>query len=366
MYDGTDWPLRENRSFSPIDAPANNATRPIFLHGMWRSGSTYLWSRFRTASNTRCFYEPLHHGLAKLTHARIERDTPEQIGANRHPILSTPYFDEFAPLIDRRGVRGYHRSLAYDRYVLSPDQDHTRLERYISGLLAHAAGEGRQAVLGFNRTGLRLAWLRARFDAYHIHIEREPIAIWASYAAEKSKGNHAFFSMWLSILEKNASHPLFAPLIERLQLRPTILDQLNGKRRRHQVIDAMSEDESYFLIFYLWLACNGHARSECDLLIDTGSAGSARYKKDVAAAIAAATGVRIDLSGMRAAAPRMTLPSAARYRIEQSAWAIFPQNTLPATRTPARKIHEIFNRAPDFLDLHPSFRTPSAIAALAS
>lgn len=61
--------------------------RPIFLHCVWRSGSIYLWSRFRQADSTHCFYEPLHHGLAKLTAARIARADPTVVQANRHPAL---------------------------------------------------------------------------------------------------------------------------------------------------------------------------------------------------------------------------------------------------------------------------------------
>ena len=205
----------ERRSFAAPSEVAVGRQRPVFLHGMWRSGSTYLWSRFRAAPNACCFYEPLHHGLSKLTRERIERDTAERISGNRHPSLAEPYFAEFAPLIGRRGVRDFHRNLAYDRFVMRPGESHPALERYLSGLIGHAAARNRTPVLGFNRTGLRLAWMKDRFDAFNIYIDREPAAIWASYAAEAAKGNHAFFSMWLLVVEKNAGHPLLAPLVER-------------------------------------------------------------------------------------------------------------------------------------------------------
>jgi hypothetical protein len=332
MYDGTASPVGERKSFFPShEVERSRARRMVFLHGMWRSGSTYLWSRFRGARGTCCFYEPLHHGLGKLTRARIERDTPEKIDANRHPTLAQPYFAEFAPLIDRRGVFGYHRSLAYDRFILSPGEAHPRLERYVTGLISHAESRGATPVLGFNRTGLRLAWLKARFDAFHIHIDREPAAIWASYAAEAAKGNPAFFAMWLTVLEKNAGHPLMAPLADRLNLHRPLPVSLSAKARHRHIIETMTQEESYFLVYYLWLACTSHALAESDLLIDTRLADEPHYAAGLSDRIARATGLSVDLSRMRAAEPRTLLAKGTQARIEHSAAALFPRAALPKT-----------------------------------
>ena len=44
----------------------------IFLHGFWRSSSTYFWNKFRSLDKTISFYEPFHENLDKdlkeLTH----------------------------------------------------------------------------------------------------------------------------------------------------------------------------------------------------------------------------------------------------------------------------------------------------------
>jgi len=351
MYDGTDYPAAGLSSPWSVEArPGPFQGRPVFLHGMWRSGSTYLWSRFRALPETQCFYEPLHHGLAKLTRSRIAHDTPEQISANRHPSLSQPYFSEFSSLIGIRGVRGYRRDLAYDRFVLDAADRHPRLERYITGLVDHAAGQGRTAVLGFNRTGLRLAWMKAQFASYNIYIDREPAAIWASYAAEMAKGNFSFYAMWLTVLEKNANHPLLAPLVERLGLKLSVGDHLQKAKARHRrIMTAMSHEQSYFMVFYLWLACTGHALSQCDLLIDTRLAESDRYPRRVQAEIAYATGLKIDLSEMRAAEPRVELSCAMRDLIEQSAIALFPRSALPRTAASRRRLANVSSRKAEHL-----------------
>ncbi len=317
---------------------------------MWRSGSTYLWSRFRSLDDTYCFYEPLHHGLAKLTEKRISRDTPEQIIANRHPSLAQPYFSEFSPLIARRGVRHYAADLAYDRFALDAAARHPPLQRYISSLVTYAESQGRTAVLGFNRTGLRLAWLKANFNAYNIYIDREPAAIWASYAAEMAKGNFSFYAMWLTVLEKNAEHPLFAPLVERLGLRTSPLERLGRDKDRHRrTMESMNEEQSYFMVFYLWLACTGHAMAETDILIDTRLADDPKYPRRVGAEIAYATGLRVDLSEMRAAEPRVELSAVMRERIERSAVGLFPRAALPRKAASRRRLAYVSTRKAELL-----------------
>jgi hypothetical protein len=342
MYLGESPVAGERKSFSSSEFSAA-APRPVFLHGLWRSGSTYLWSRFRTSDAARCFYEPLHHGLARLTAERIAHDTPEKIGGNRHPALSEPYFREFAPLIGLRGVRGFREDLAYERFALRPAEAHSRLERYVGGLIDHAAQEGLTAVLGFNRTGLRIAWLKAHFpEAINIHIDRDPAAIWASYVAEMEKGNYAFFSMWLRVLMGNADHPVFAPLVERLGLFRRALVHGSAKAVHRQIMQGMSASESYFMVYYLWLACTEHAKAESDLVVDTRQAVSGRYRRHIAEALSASTGVAVNIDDMRCVPARASPPCRARARIELSAEAMLPVGALPrAARLPPPVPHDL-------------------------
>jgi len=300
--------------------------KPIFLHGMWRCGSTFFWSRFRAETQTRCFYEPLHHGLAKLSLARIARDTADQVLANRHPELEAPYFQEFAPLVRGRGVKGFHTSLAYHRYFLQPGERHGALKAYLEGLVAAARADNRVAVLGFNRTLGRIGWLQANFTAANIYIDREPSAIWASYRAELAKDNRAFFAMWLRVLDANADHPLLQPVIERLGLGAGVAAPFGSQRRRHhRLIERMNDAESYFLIFYLWLVCTRHAFAHSDLVIDTRLANVDAYRRRLEADIEGLAGVRVNLANMRAADPRLGLPKAVQLQVERSALELFPR-----------------------------------------
>lgn len=307
------------------------AVQPIFLHAAWRSNSTFYWLKFRERPDTLCFYEPLHHGLARLTHKRILGDNANTAEYLRHPTPDAPYFAEFAPLVrPLGGVRRYAAALAYERFHLGENESHPALRHYILGLLEHAQARGRRAVLGFNRTGGRIAWLKRRFNAFDIHIDRDPAAVWGSYAAERARGNNAFFSMWLRIIEANQHHPVWAPLAERVRPRGPIHRRFSMMRPDHQRrIEAMTEEESYFLVFYAWLATSPPSMAACDLVIDDGLAHQRHHARRLEEAIEAGCGMRIDLSGVEARPPRMAIDEAIRRRVEAEALALFPRHALP-------------------------------------
>ena len=278
------------------DASGGRA-RPIFLHGMWRSGSTFIWSRFRALNSTCCFYEPLHHGLARLTAAKIARDTPAVIASNKHPQLSAPYFAEFAPLLKSRGVRAYRETLAYHRFALQPGTANPDLARYVTVLLDHAGQSGKTAVLGFNRSGLRVGWLREMFKPYDVQIERDPRQIWWSYVQQARKGNFFFLQKWMFVLECNAEHPLFAPIAARLPLRRGAQRVATGEKAYYRrVLQYMPPDQVYLMVFYLWLLLAVHALSHSDLVIDLDRCVDPPYRSQLTEKIGRASSlfVRFD------------------------------------------------------------------------
>lgn len=323
--------------------------RPVFLHGMWRSGSTYVWSRFRTAEGTYCFYEPLHQGLHRLTCERIERDTPEIVAGNSHPALSRPYFEEFRPLLKQRGVRHFQRRLAFGRFILEPGEKDEALHRYISSLVEHAQSVGRQAVLGFNRTGLRMGWLKGNFSSYNVHIDRDPLQVWHSYEQQKAKRNYTFYESWLSVVEQNAANPLFAPLAKRLPLRRGAQKFLTKpKRFYHEAIDGMRPADTYFMTFYLWAACALHALSHCDAVLDMDRMEEPGYTYNRASLIKKDTGVDIAFDDARAVIADPPIAEHARLKMEQEALSVLPRQRLNAA-TVRRRLAELAPRKGDLL-----------------
>jgi hypothetical protein len=98
---------------------------------MWRCGSTYVWSRFRAAENTYCYYEPLHHGLSRLTADKLVTYAPEVFEAHSHPVLVKPHFAEFEPLLSNQGVQAFQKRFAYKRYLLQEGDKDDALKKYV-------------------------------------------------------------------------------------------------------------------------------------------------------------------------------------------------------------------------------------------
>ena len=259
---------RENIQKSP--------KRPVFLHGMWRCGSTYIWNQFRENSNAYCYYEPLHQGLGRLTTARMERDLLKKMDPS-HPAMTQSWFTEYTPLLKRfsmrnlkgRGVRKFTRRLSESQYILSPDDSDPLLEDYVSGLVNYALSQNKTPVLGFNRACLRAGFLKKTFGSFDIYIDRDPRHVWASYQKQRLKTNSTFFVTWLLTAERNAHHPLFKPMADRLPLRSP-LDKIRIKYKPYyrRVLDHMSMEQTYAMVFYLWLACTLHGLSTSDLILD--------------------------------------------------------------------------------------------------
>ena len=285
----------------PYAPPSVDSLRPVFLHGLWRSGSTYVWSRFRAAEGAHCYYEPLHDGLKRLTRARIARDTPDAIQSNHHPALAQPYFAEFGPLIGGRGVRRYRRRFAYTRFAPAVDEHDAPLEAYVRQLVEHAQEQGRTAVLGFNRTGLRVAWLKNRFTACNIHIDRDPVDVFSSYLGQLQAGNYYYFVKWMQIIAGNPDYPPFRAALPTFR-RPRGLGALyaNPKKFYRDVVDEASLETLYTITFLAWAACALHALEHCDLVIDIARADVPRYGEAAAEAVRRQCGLAVDFDDMRA------------------------------------------------------------------
>lgn len=252
----------------------------IFLHGLWRCGSTYVWSKFRELDNTYCYYEPLHHGLKKITTERIDRDTPDKIANNAHPSMAKPYFEEFRPLIKSRGVPHYKEAFAFDRFALNENENHPKLQSYIDFLLKNTGDKN--PVLGFNRTPLRIGWTKQNFGGTHIYILRNPLDNWYSYWREMQRGNYTYFTTWLQVIERNAAHPLFKPLAERLPLR-NYWQKLRFKPKEFypSAMQKLLVKDTYFIVHYLWKAAHEEAKQHADIIFDMNKVEDKGYKEEL-------------------------------------------------------------------------------------
>jgi hypothetical protein len=194
----------------------------------------------------------------------------------------------------------------------------------LGGLIGYAAAQSRRPVLGCNRTWLRPAWIKARFGSYDVHVERDPVAIWASYKRHAQAGNYNYFTNLHLILERNGRHPLFAPMANRVRLRQGLARLAKAAQAYPALIDRMSDAESYGLVYYFW-SLSG--LSHCDLIVDTGAPSMAAR---ATAVIKAGSGMDIDFSGIRPISA-VDLAGSTTRAAERSIRAILPFNALSET-----------------------------------
>jgi hypothetical protein len=302
----------------------------VFLQGLWRSGSTYVWSRFRRDAAARCYFEPLHEGMGRLTPKRIWRESGAMGEGLRHPRLDAPYFAEYAPLLARRGVARYRPGFARERFALGPEDRHAPLERYIDGLIAHAWSEGRVPVLGFNRGNFRMGWMARRFDPCTVFVERDAEAVWGSYMDHAAQGNFTFLKNWLLILERNRRCPLFAPLAEIAPLRRGLTARLRKPKHHYaEVIAAARPEDLYLMVRYLWTASLAQAAAHAQVIVDVSAASDdPGLARSAGAAMRAACGLKVDFADCRAPAPHRPLDPAVRRALDADAMALLPDAAL--------------------------------------
>jgi hypothetical protein len=156
---------------------------PIFIHSMFRTGSTWLFDIFRRAGGGAsyfCYQEPFHESLLALNDnpAALLGDPVLTNHLLRHPSLDKPYFWEFHEISE--SLRGLFRPSFTTSAFFSENDEHIAEDQalYIDALLNHAKA---RPVLQFCRSSGRMRAMRKQFNGLHIHLWREPRSQWWSY-----------------------------------------------------------------------------------------------------------------------------------------------------------------------------------------
>jgi hypothetical protein len=168
-------PLLGSRLLMQKTTPAKS---PIFLHSLFRSGSTYLFEKFRHTDQFYCYQEPCNEALIDLdTRPDGFLKSPDYDSRMlRHPTLTAPYFYEFHRIRDRlKGL--FRKSFSYDEYFTGSRLPDAQKE-YFDTLIEAAP---RRPLLQFCRSAGRIEALKHEFGGTHIHLWREPRGQWWSY-----------------------------------------------------------------------------------------------------------------------------------------------------------------------------------------
>lgn len=155
--------------------------RPIFLHSLFRTGSTYFFTLFRRTGCYWCYQEPLHEQLNNLNtnpDALLTFSNDEAIKL-RHPVLDKPYFWEFYEIKDvLKGL--FKKNFSYDDYFIDAENINLPDDQvaYFTTLISEARGI---PMLQLCRSSGRANAMKRSLGGVHLHLWREPRSQWWSY-----------------------------------------------------------------------------------------------------------------------------------------------------------------------------------------
>lgn len=277
----------------------NTAARggAVFLHGGWRCGSTYVWSRLRECPETLCFYEPFHEVLARCTAKRIQRDTTLTWNS-RHPLLQSPYRHEYLPLLrrmGRRGIRRYREEFSVGEYF--PGERGVRLQvAYLRQLVRQAQRVGKRPVFGFSRSLARAGVIREALGGWHAVIRRDPRQQWLSCRSYRVAEGALYFELCHFLILALAPPQSPAGWYARFLGLPRppagrFREQLQFMER---ALWPWTDELSYRAFVGVSLLSHEAAMCAADLTIDMDRLSSERdYRNEVSAAFFAQCGLEV-------------------------------------------------------------------------
>ncbi len=221
-----------------------SATSPIFIHSLFRSGSTYVFNKLRSAGIFYCYQEPCNEVLIDLDTRPDDFLKPPDHDNQllRHPTLTAPYFYESYCIRDRLKGR-FRKSFSYEEYFTGPRLPELQREYFTA--LIEAAPE--RPLLQFCRSAGRMEALKREFGGVHIHLWREPRGQWWSYKISD------YFDATTQAIYNAFQLPEVLMKIRRLAdircFRGRSVNREIGFYRSHP----LGSRESYLAFFGMWL-----------------------------------------------------------------------------------------------------------------
>lgn len=255
------------------------------------------------------FYEPFNEHHARLTLQSISA-LNERSWQSRHPRLDQPYANEYTPLIDAVGVRGYHEDFAIRQYF-QPETHEPRENAYLRQLSAAAAGHDRRAVYGYSRSLGRARPLKSSLGGHHLVIMRDPVQQWLSCRSYRQRHRYAYFELsHLLILALAPPGSIAHGVARQLQVpTPPALSMHEQLKFLWRAVGPLDDRISFSAFLAVYLLSYAHALTVADLVIDMDClAQSASYRRSITAACEGLTGVAPDFSDCVLPAPHETPP----------------------------------------------------------
>lgn len=276
--------------------PSGMPARPVFLHSGMRSGSSYLLNKFRVLDGTRCFYEPFSEELGRMSLDFLRNYGPNAWKSGHAPM--DPYYLEYEPLMtaENHGIRGFGTEFTFDEYF-RVSGDLTAQHTYLNSLLALAAADQRQPVLGFCKSLGRFKWIWEAFpDAIHIVTVRDPVQQWLSGFHFWRETNNPYF---LHYFQPMLAHPGDNPYMQALLAQYPELPYTTELRF----------DVSYEMFLHIYAITTAESVGLADLVVDMERMSrSLAYREFMTLRIRELTGLPVDFSDCRISSHPLDTP----------------------------------------------------------
>lgn len=224
---------------------AKHSNKPIFIHSLFRAGSTYLYDVFRRSSaGYWCYQEPLHEialaAKADRSVLTVEQDLKKMI-LLRHPALERPYFYELSEVADQC-LDELSAGAIYDAYFCSEAEQIGA--KYLRSLCVAARG---RPVIQECRTSSRIGAIKDSIGGTQIYLWRNPFDQWWSYQVAE------YFPATTQLIINATKVP---NVIERLRAEIAFQQITNdGPHKQFEWFERnrLKPDDSYLAFYILWM-----------------------------------------------------------------------------------------------------------------
>lgn len=255
---------------------------PVFIHSLFRAGSTYIFNTFRrSAAGYWCYQEPLHEIslYARDNREILLREDASKMAMLRHPRLAAPYFRELHEVAERC-LGALKKSDVYDAYfALGGEQ--FGLE-YWKSLISESRG---QPVIQECRTSCRIGAIKEGLGGFHVYLWRNPWDQWWSYKVAD------YFDATSQLFLNAPRHPeVIARLRKEIGFCSFESEDLPAQMDRF-LKNPLPPEHSYLVFYVLWLLALKEGVAHADLLLNIDRLSDDAEYREVMIGMMAAHGI---------------------------------------------------------------------------
>ena len=230
---------------------------PIFIHSLWRAGSTYLFQVFRRSeAGYYCYQEPLHEIVLDNQNSpeNMLIIKSENVLDLRHPTLTYPYYQELCDVYEF-WKEYICKQIIYDEYFVDCS---IQLTSYFKTLLIHSKA---RPVIQECRTSHRIGSLKHVLGGIHLFLWRNPWDQWWSF-----KSTWYFDVVVQLLINAPIVPPVISALREKLGFQEFHSEDIHEEIEHFNTMRGSAEG-SYLAFYILWCLAFLEAQQYADLQI---------------------------------------------------------------------------------------------------